>query len=135
MITRMMEFLSTQAWFQELKTKWDGLDSTQQLYMKAGSAGAAALSLLGIIIGFGVSSYQLKNEFRDKQELLKLLSQAVDEIKPQSGDSDATATQAQGVQWKRQLEALFSSVAISTPQVEWKEEKRLASSNPSQLET
>lgn len=133
--TKISDSIASQVWFQELKSKWEQLDSSQQTKVKFGSAGAAILAVFGIILSFGLNSLSLKNELKNKRDLLTLLAQANDEIKSTVNDSDSTSTQSQTVQWKKHIETLTSQLLINPSQIEWKEEKRIASQNPTQLET
>ncbi|MCM0605376.1 MAG: hypothetical protein KA715_04740 [Xanthomonadaceae bacterium] len=133
--TKFSDAISSQVWFQELKSKWEQLDSSQQTKVKFGSAAVAMLTVVGIILSFGLNSLSLKNELKNKRELLKLLSQANEEIKTNSNESDSNASKFQTIQWKKHIETLITQQMINPTQLEWKDEKRIASQNPSQLET
>lgn len=130
--TKLSESIASQVWFQELKTKWDQLDSAQQSMAKIGGVITGVLAVIGVLVSFGLSAHGLKQDLKNKRELLKLLSQMSEESKPSSTESEASA---QTLQWKKEIESITSRLMINTSQIEWKDEKRIASQNPAQLET
>lgn len=75
----------------------------------------------------------LKKDIAYKNDILKLLVQANEEIKS-TGSTDSNGA-GQMIQWKKQLDILFGMQSVNPAQVEWVEEKRISSNDPNHVET
>ena len=73
--------ITEQAWFQELKGKWDELDPQSRLYLQIAGAIATVLVVLGGAGSFVWSVHSLKRELTEKSELLSQLQSANDELR------------------------------------------------------
>jgi len=121
--------LNEQEWFQQLKGKWEELDPQSRLYLKYGSAGAAILMGLLMVISSVSSVYSLKSEIAEKTDLLNLIRTANEELsnlRRQTGGARISVGKDKGIKkeinWKQYLEKTAvgagmskDSLVVSTP--------------------
>ena len=79
--TKISDWLSDQTWYQQLKAKWEELDSQSRLYLKIVAAAISALTVLIVlsVSWFGVRSQ--KKELADKNDLIHMIQSANDELR------------------------------------------------------
>jgi hypothetical protein len=80
-LAKVGEKLNEQEWFQQLRAKWDELDSQSRTYIKAGAGGAAALFVVILSLSAIWSARKLRNELAEKSDLLHLVQSANDELR------------------------------------------------------
>lgn len=80
-MTKATDFLSDQAWVQELKTKWDELDPQSRMYLKFACAGGGVLLVFFILLSSLWSVHSLKSELLEKRALLTMVQNATEELR------------------------------------------------------
>lgn len=80
MLSKLLESLEGQEWFQQLKEKWEELDPQSRLYLKFGTGIAALLSILIVLVNFLWGVHKMKVELAEKNNLLHLLQSANQEL-------------------------------------------------------
>lgn len=80
MLSKLIDSLNEQEWYQELKGKWDELDPQSQLYLKLAVGIALILAVLMIMINALWSVHKMKVEFSEKNELLRMIQNANTEL-------------------------------------------------------
>ena len=109
------EFISEQSWFQQIKAKWDELDSKSRGYLKTGAFAGLGLLLLFILLTSVWSVHSLKAELSEKTELLNTIQNANDEMRklrdttPVAAAGDATGN------WNSYFESIAGTVGIDKP--------------------
>lgn len=78
---RISEWLDSQVWFQQIKQKWDELDSQVQQIVKLAAAGAGILFCVVILGIWSLSVRSLKNEISEKRVLLTQMRGAQQEMR------------------------------------------------------
>lgn len=78
---KITEWLSDQAWFQELKQKWDELDAQSRMYLQITGACASVGLVLFSLFSFMWRVHKLKNEVDVKSQLLLTITSANDELR------------------------------------------------------
>ncbi|MGK5087690.1 hypothetical protein WDW86_09040 [Bdellovibrionota bacterium FG-2] len=73
--------ISEQEAFQQLKSKWEELDSQSKTYLKFLLGGIFAVTVIFVSLSFIWSVHSLKSEVVEKTELLSILQSANDELK------------------------------------------------------
>ena len=88
LISKLKEALSSlssqieeQAWYQELKSKWEELDPQSRLYLKVATFGSSILVILLVLLSAIWSVHSLKSELYEKRKLLSLIDSANDELR------------------------------------------------------
>jgi len=80
-LSGLMDRITEQSWFQELKGKWDELDPQSKNILRAGFA-LGGVSLVILLIFSAIwSVHQTKSELTDKTNLLHLIQSSSDELK------------------------------------------------------
>lgn len=78
---KITDSLAEQAWFQELKGKWDELEPrNRQIILYGGGATAVALCIVSVL-AFVYGAYSLKSEYAKKVELLSVIQGATQEVR------------------------------------------------------
>lgn len=95
---KLGDTLLEQAWFQQIKGKWEELDSESRFYVKLGAGGLATLLILIIFFSELGAVHDLRDELKAKTELLKTVQAANAEIKKlkESNASSPSAEAATG---------------------------------------
>jgi hypothetical protein len=131
--TQIVEKLSEQEWFQQLKAKWDELDPQSRFYLKVSGVGSGALVLLSLTLMSVFSVRSLRNELREKTELLGTIQQANEELRklkdslPAGGAPPAAAG---GGIWSTYFEQTAAAAGIDKTALTMGPEKP---GNPSEL--
>jgi hypothetical protein len=79
--TTLSDSLHEQAWFQELRGKWDELDPQSKIYLKFAALGALGLSIIVLVLSAVWRVHGLKTEYEEKTQLLNTIQNANDEIR------------------------------------------------------
>lgn len=87
--------LSEQAWFQQIKSKWDELDTKSRMYLQFSGAGISALLVVFLLFSFMWSVHKMKIEVEDHAELLSVIQHANDEIRNLQSANKSLATLVQ----------------------------------------
>jgi hypothetical protein len=108
------DFFNEQAWFQELKAKWEELDPNSRQYLKVGSIAGAALLAVILVISSLWSVRSLKNELSEKQDLLTLIQSGNDELRRlrDSNSSVAPSNSPTTGPWPAYIETLGVGAGI-----------------------
>lgn len=80
MLSKLTDALNEQEWYQELKGKWDELDPQSQIYLKLAAGIGLVLAVLTIIINALWSVHKMKVELSEKNELLRMIQNANNEL-------------------------------------------------------
>lgn len=105
------EKLQEQVWFQQLKTKWDELDSQNRLYLKFGAVGGSAALVFFFTIAMLLSVKSLKQELIEKTDLLTLIQASNEEIRTLK-DANAGAQISAPPSWKDYFEQIATSSGL-----------------------
>ena len=113
-LTSISDWLNEQAWFQELKTKWEELDPQSRVYLKAATAGGTLLLTLIVVISSIWSVHSLKTELNDKQDLLTMIQSANEELRSlreQTANSPAASGGPSGT-WSNYFETVAANSGV-----------------------
>lgn len=115
-VTQISDKISEQPWFQQLKVKWDELDSHSKTTVQTGGLIAAILAVLLYSFSSLWGVHKLKREYGDKMELLTLIQDSNEELKrlqEKLSDNDQGENSAEDAQpWNAYLESLATSAGI-----------------------
>ncbi len=78
---RLLQRITEQQWFQQLKGKWEELDPQSRLYLKYAGGIAAALVVFGTLGSTYWRVRGLRKELAAKNELIQLVQSATDELR------------------------------------------------------
>ncbi len=84
---RAKDWLTQQAFYQQLREKWDSLDSESQRSLKLGGAALSFLSVILLTAAYVWSTHSLRADVIEKQALLGQVQSWTDEVR---GLRDAT---------------------------------------------
>ena len=128
-LSGILEKMKEQEWYQQLQAAYQQLPAEQQNYVKWGAIGGGALLLLVLTISMARSSGALRREYHEKQELVRLVSDASDELRRLRGQS-ASMTSTGGEQnWKTILGSLTASQGLPADSLEILQESPGSSEN------
>lgn len=128
------DFINEQAWFQEIKTKWEELDPQSRMYLKFAGAGAGVLLVFMILLSSLWSVHSLKSELLEKRALLTVVQNATDELKKLKestagaglSNTDAGST---GGAWNPYFETTAGAAGVEKASLSIQGEKAGASSD------
>lgn len=118
-IQRIQDSVQEQAWFQQLRSKWDELDAQSRLYLQW-AAGVGALLIVGwIFIGTAWKVHGIKSDLAEKEDLLRMIQAANDELSDLKGQipAQASATAAASAQPLKDYLGTLASAAGLAPGV------------------
>ncbi len=124
-LQRLLDQIQEQAWFQQLKAKWDELDAQSKLYLQWAASAAGVLLVAWIFIGTAWNVHSIRSEIAEKDELLRLLRSANDEmgeLKEQI-PSAASGGSSAGQPLKDYLGGLANMAAVPPASVDVSNEK------------
>ena len=127
--SELNDTLESQAWYQELRSKWEEVDPQTRLYVQAGSFAAGVLLLVGTSLGFVLHVYGLKHEISEKSDLLQMVRSAQDELERMRTQTSGSGSET--IQWAPLIEAQATQAGLDKSQVNVSPEKPIAKSNPS----
>ncbi|MBS1958680.1 MAG: type II secretion system protein M [Bdellovibrionales bacterium] len=113
-----LENLKDQSWYQQAQSSFQQLSPEQQNYVRWGSIAASVLLLFYFIFSAAQSANAVKDEYRDKQELLTTINQAGDEIRRLKGQNAGFSTGAGSASWKAILQNIASQQGLTTESLE-----------------
>lgn len=123
LMDRIGDFFNEQAWFQQIKAKWDELDAQSRMYLQFSGAGIGALLVILLLFNYVWSVHSLKREVQDKAELLSMIQRANDEIRNLQGTNKSLASLAQSTSpgatpqppenWPQYLETTAGSFGVA----------------------
>jgi len=122
-MSKISEKIAESSAFQELKSKWDALDAQSQNYIRIAAILFSVVGTLGLTVYEGIQTYALKNELKDKKELLATLIRANDELKNLKSDTVEDSNKTSGIKWSNVLEDMLSTNSIDRASFEMLSEK------------
>lgn len=131
--SRITEFFSSltdriteQAWFQELKGKWDELDPQSRLYLQIAGSVTSVVLVLGGAGSFVWSVHSLKRELTEKSELLSQLQSSNEELRrlKESTASLSGASTGANDPWQPYLTNIAASSGVPKESVTVSDEKK-----------
>lgn len=112
-LSRISDWLQEQVWFQELKGKWEELDSKKRNYIFYGVTGGLALVAIIFIITVVTGVYSKKTDIAKKAELLEMLQNASQEIqKLRSFGGFSAQPDGQKINWESHFSATAETAGI-----------------------
>ena len=81
LIERAKDWITQQTAYQQIREKWDSLDSESQRSLRLGGMAFGMLSAILITLGMMWSTHSLKNDVIEKQSLLGQLQGWTDEVR------------------------------------------------------
>jgi hypothetical protein len=124
-LTQVQERLNEQVWFQELKGKWDSLDTQLQTYIKFGSLGALALGFILTFGGIYSSVQSKKNSYEQRLSLLNSLRTSGEEIRALQRQAPSSRRGGQEVNWNQYVSRTSSRAGMSGESAKLKSNRRL----------
>ena len=91
----ILDKIAEQVWFQQLRAKWDELDAQSRMGLQWAAGVAGALLVVWLFAGTAWKVHSLKSEIADKDELIRMIQNATDELaelKEQIPAAGATST-------------------------------------------
>lgn len=123
-LRKLGEQLSEEQWYQEAKAKWEELDPQSKLYVKLGSAAAAMLAVLWVVIGSVVSVYGLKSDMAERNELLNLVTAAGEEMRDLKTAGRSAGTPGRKPNWKAFFESSAGTAGVDAKSLDVSGEKK-----------
>lgn len=109
-VQRLFDSLQEQAWFQQLRAKWDELDTQSKTYLQWAGSAAGVLLVGWIFLGTLWKVHRLKADIRQREELIRLVQSANDEMSELKSQIPSNATSGATTQsLKEYLTGLASS--------------------------
>jgi hypothetical protein len=105
------DFLNEQAWFQQVKAKWEELDPQSRGYLKIAGSASAALIVLYLILSSVWGVHKLKKDLSEKTDLLALIDNANTEIR-RLRDSGTPPPAPPAGSWSSYFETVASNAGI-----------------------
>lgn len=125
----MLDKIREQEWYQQIQGAYQQLPAEQQTYVKWGTLGGGTLLLLALIATMAGSAGTLRREYHDKQELVRLVTDASEELRRLRGQSSAMTTAGGEQNWKSILESMVSAQGLPPEALEIIQEAPGASQN------
>jgi type II secretory pathway component PulM len=113
LISRIGDKLSEQAWFQQLKAKWDELDPQSRTYLKFAAAAASAGLVVLMVLSSMWRVHSLKKELAEKSELLATIQTATDELRRLRDSLPASAQAARATDQAGPWPGFFETTAAT----------------------
>ncbi len=109
---RITDKIQDQAWFQQLRAKWEEVDPKNRTQIKV--AGIIGVSLLALVLSFNsiFGVRKVKKELTDKTDLLNMLQSANEEIKKLQDLSAGNGSKDEGGAWSGYFESLGAKVGL-----------------------
>ncbi|MBI4924473.1 MAG: hypothetical protein HY843_01000 [Bdellovibrio sp.] len=111
LISKISEKINDQAWFQQLRGKWDELDIKNKTQIKIGIIVISSFFLLFFSVSSVLGVRKYKKDLVEKADLLQLLQSAHDEVKKLQDISGQYGTNETG-SWSGYIESMSSKVGI-----------------------
>lgn len=98
-LQKFLDKLQEQVWFQQLRAKWDELDAQSRTNLRGAGAFGGALLVVWAFAGTAWKVHSLKNDIAEKDELIRMIQNATDELAelkdqiPAAGASSAGTSQ------------------------------------------
>ena len=128
-IDQAFDWLEQQEQYILLKNKWNELDSTSQLYVRAGGVVAAAFGFVFILTSAVHHTSSLKDDVADKTQMLNTLLSAESEMKSlRSLQAGSGGGGGDVVNWEQYILQRAGTSRVSSDQVEVKAQKNNAAS-------
>jgi hypothetical protein len=125
----VLEKLREQEWYQQIQGAYQQLPVEQQNYVKWGSLGAGLLLLMILIFSMARSAGSLRREYHEKQELVRLVTDASEELRRLRGQSSSMSSPGGEQNWKSILGSLVSDQGIPIESLEILQESPGATEN------
>ncbi len=133
LLVKISEKLNEQAWFQQLKQKWEELDPQSRMYLKYVGGGLSVLLSVTLVIVAWVNVRSLRQEMAEKSELLNTLQSANEELrrlKEATGTSAPAGGEPAAQQpWQPFIESTAGNAGIDRGSLTVQPEKTGASSD------
>lgn len=131
LLDRVTEFLNEQAWFQQLKEKWEELDPQSRTYLKFASLGLSVFGIIALGVSYVWSVHQLKREVAEKAEILHMVQSANDELTRlrESSSAITAAGSASSEPWPNYLSTLAEGAGITKESLVVSDEKKVTSAS------
>ncbi len=112
-LQRLSEKINEQTWFQQLKLKWDELDPQSKIYVKSGGITVTLLFIMVFTLNSMWNVHKLKQEIKEKSDLITLIESSHDEIKRLQDLSNISNSDTQNsVPWTSYLETTATTAGI-----------------------
>lgn len=128
---RLKEWLETQVWFQELRTKWEELDAQTQQILRIAGSGALVFILIFFLGIWSWNVRSLKKDLAEKRELLAQLRTAQQEIRKLRDSNQRALGAGASDSWSTYAEKLFAESGITSEHYTLSPEKPLESAEVS----
>lgn len=111
---KLTDWLNEQAWWQELKSKWEELDPQSRLYLKLAGGGILLVVLLLIILNFIWGAHRLRDDVSTKSELLAYVNRSNDEMRRLKETSTNLSGAASNDPWPAYFQQVAGGAAVPT---------------------
>ena len=121
---RLIESIQEQAWFQQLRAKWDELDAQSKIYLQWAGSAAGVLLVGWIFFGTLWQVHRLKSDIQQRDELIRLVQSAneeMSELKSQIPSNAASGASTQSL--KDYLTGIASTANVPATTLEVAAEK------------
>jgi hypothetical protein len=125
----VLDKIKEQEWYQQIQSSYQQLPAEQQNYIKWASLGGGALLLVGLIASMAGSAGALRREYHEKQELVRIVNEASDELRRLRGQSSSISSPGGEQNWKSILDSLVTAQGLPAESLEILQESPGASEN------
>ncbi len=117
--------VNEQAWFQQLKGKWEELDPQSRTYLRAAGIGLSSLLTLVLVLSSIFSVRALRHDLNERTELLGTIQTAGDEMRRlrESNPSVASGSETESGPWAPYFETIATQAGMEKSVVTIGEEK------------
>lgn len=123
------DWLQEQAWFQQLRTKWDELDPQSRMYLQFAFGGISAALVLFIAGSFIWNVHSLKKEVAEKSDLVHMIQSANDELralKESAAVPSVPAGAGAAEPWPNYFNTVAAQAGLGKDNLAVSEEKKIA---------
>ncbi len=126
----LVDKISEQAWFIQLKQKWEELDEQSRFYLKIASFASSLLFIFIIVLSSILSVRELRNNYREKTALLNMLQTVNDEMRQLKNiTSVASQNAAANTPWNTYFESLLQGIGLDKSKLTISPEKTVSTKN------
>jgi hypothetical protein len=112
-----IERLKEQEFYQQIQGAYQQLSPEQQLYLRWGASAAGLIAVLLIVFSVSKSANTTREEYYEKQELARVITDANDELRRLRGQSSGFSQNAEQ-DWKSILASKISAQGLPAESLE-----------------
>ena len=122
-LSQLINQVTEQAWFQQLKSKWEEIDLQSRTYIQIAAAGILGVGLLVFVASSLLSVRALKKELADKNDLILLIRTAGEELRTLKASGSSAAGASDSSPWNTYFDGSADRAGMDHTKMTVSEEK------------